>query len=84
MTPLKAFYTLKKKLKLDYEVSYEVTHHGPSLDVPAMFVELGSSENQWSDSKAAEAVAHSAMYAVANFSNLQTIVCSSWHRWNSL
>jgi D-aminoacyl-tRNA deacylase len=31
------------------EVSYEVTHHGPYLDVPAFFVELGSSEAQWAD-----------------------------------
>ncbi len=34
----------------------------------AMFVELGSSEAQWSDCKAAQAVAHSAMHAIANFS----------------
>ncbi len=46
------------------------THHGPSLDVPTMFVELGSSETQWRDSKAAQAVAHSAMHAIANFQNL--------------
>jgi D-aminoacyl-tRNA deacylase len=32
-----------------------------------MFVELGSCSEQWSDSKAAEAVAHSAMSAIANF-----------------
>jgi D-aminoacyl-tRNA deacylase len=50
-----------------YEVSYECTHHGPSLDVPTMFVELGSSMPQWQDLKAAEAVAHSAMTAVATF-----------------
>jgi D-aminoacyl-tRNA deacylase len=33
-----------------------------------MFVELGSSEKQWSDSKAAKAVAYSAMHAIVNFS----------------
>ena len=52
---------------LNYEVSYECTHHGPSLNVPTMFVELGSSPAQWSDLMAAEAVAHSAMTAIANF-----------------
>ena len=65
---LKALLRYKEELSLDYEVSYECTHHGPSLNVPAMFVELGSSPEQWSDSKAAQAVAHSAMYAIANFS----------------
>ena len=53
---------------LDYEVSYECTHHGPSLDAPAMFVELGSSPQQWKDLKAAEVVAHSAAAAVSDCS----------------
>ena len=53
---------------LDYEVSYECTHHGPSLDAPAMFVELGSSPEQWKDMKAAEVVAHSAVAAVSDCS----------------
>lgn len=51
----------RNRLGLDYQVSYECTHHGPSLDVPTMFVELGSSIVQWKDMKAAEAVAHAAM-----------------------
>jgi len=55
----------KEERLLGYEVSYECTHHGPSLDVPAMFAELGSSMVQWRDLKAAEAVAHAAMCAVS-------------------
>ena len=66
-TALKALMHYKEALNLDYEVSFECTHHGPSLNVPAMFVELGSSPAQWSDLRAAEAVAHSAMTAIANF-----------------
>ncbi len=68
-TALKAMCHYKEPLSLvfDYEVSYECTHHGPSLNVPTMFVELGSSPAQWSDVKAAEAVAHSAMTAIATF-----------------
>lgn len=64
---LKALAFYKEKFSLDYEVSYECTHHGPSLNVPAMFVELGSSEKQWNDLKAAEAVAHSAIEAITKF-----------------
>lgn len=56
---------MKEEMKLDYQVSYECTHHGPSLDVPTMFVELGSSPKQWKDSRAAEAVAHATMAAVS-------------------
>ncbi|RLI44487.1 hypothetical protein DRO69_07270 [Candidatus Bathyarchaeota archaeon] len=55
----------KEELELNYQVCYECTHHGPSLDVPAMFVELGSSIKQWKDKKAAEAVARAAMAAVS-------------------
>jgi D-aminoacyl-tRNA deacylase len=64
---LKALATQKEQLSLNYEVSYEVTHHGPSLNAPAMFVELGSSEPQWRDTLAAEAVAHAAMSAIQTF-----------------
>jgi len=56
---------IKEKMRLNYRVSYECTHHGPSLDVPTMFAELGSSPVQWKDLKAAEAVAHAVMYAVS-------------------
>ena len=66
---LRAMVRLREEMGLEYEVSYEGTHHGPSLDVPTMFVELGSSREQWNDSKAAEAVACAAMEAVSRFSD---------------
>jgi D-aminoacyl-tRNA deacylase len=59
---------------LDYEVSYECTHHGPSLDAPAMFVELGSSFEQWKDLKAAEVVAAAATAAIADCSDCSVSV----------
>jgi D-aminoacyl-tRNA deacylase len=64
---LKALSYFKEGMQLDYEVSYECTHHGPSLNAPTMFVELGSSPKQWRDTKAAEAVAHAAMSAIGKF-----------------
>ena len=64
---LKALSYFKEGMQLKYEVSYECTHHGPSLNVPTMFVELGSSPKQWRDAKAAEAVAHAAMSAIGKF-----------------
>jgi len=64
---LKALSYFKEGMQLDYEVSYECTHHGPSLNAPTMFVELGSSPKQWRDAKAAEAVAHAAMSAIGKF-----------------
>lgn len=64
---LKMMIKLKEEKSLNYEVSYEGTHHGPSLDVPTMFVELGSSRIQWGDRKAAETVADASMEAVKKF-----------------
>jgi D-aminoacyl-tRNA deacylase len=52
---------------LAYEVSYECTHHGPSLSVPALFVELGSSVQNWRDQAAARVVADAALAAVKAF-----------------
>jgi D-aminoacyl-tRNA deacylase len=66
-TALKALVHYQNPLLLHYEVSYECTHHGPSLNVPTMFVELGSSEAQWSDIRAAQAVADAAMTAIVEF-----------------
>ncbi len=72
-TALRALTHYKEQLDIfHYEVSYECTHHGPSLKVPTMFAELGSCEEQWADPKAAEAVAHSVMTAVATFSEHQS------------
>ncbi len=71
---LKAMVYFKEEMWLDYEVSYECTHHGPSLNVPTMFTELGSSIKQWNDFKAAEAVAHAAMKSISAFGNSKATV----------
>ena len=60
---------LANERSLNYEVSYECTHHGPSLDAPAMFAELGSTPKQWKDTKAAEVVADAAVAAVSDCSS---------------
>jgi len=64
---LKALVDARDELKLPYKVSLEATHHGPTkLIVPVTFVEVGSSPQQWRDTKAAEAVARAIMGAAAN------------------
>jgi D-aminoacyl-tRNA deacylase len=47
-----------------YRVSYEVTHHGPTgLSHPSFFVEIGSTEKEWTDQAAGKAVAESVLSA---------------------
>lgn len=50
----------------DYDVCLEVTHHGPTLDVPLIFIEIGSSEAQWKDVEAGKVVANAMKDIVEN------------------
>lgn len=56
----------KDQKGLKFDVSFECTHHGPSLDVPAMFLEIGSTDEEWGNRAAAEAVAKATLEAVRN------------------
>jgi len=42
---------------LDFEIVNEVVHHGPYLEKPVFFIEIGSSEKQWSIKEAGAAIA---------------------------
>lgn len=42
---------------LPFEISFEVTHHGPYLETPSLFVEIGSDENMWDHEGAGRAIA---------------------------
>jgi D-aminoacyl-tRNA deacylase len=41
----------------DFSLSLEVTHHGPILDVPSLFIEVGSTEPYWPNETAAKLLA---------------------------
>jgi D-aminoacyl-tRNA deacylase len=56
---------LAKHCPEGYRVSYEVTHHGPTaLHLPSFFVEIGSTEKEWTDPVAGRAVAEAVLNAV--------------------
>ena len=44
----------KADLGEHFDVSLEVTHHGPWLDVPCLFIEVGSTSDTWGHQGAAE------------------------------
>ena len=46
-----------KKANTYHTVCFEVTHHGPYLEVPTLFIEVGSNEEEWNNKKPAEIVA---------------------------
>ncbi len=50
------FEKLNKNIKehdlRNYKVTLECTHHGPLIDKPCIFIEIGSTENEWRDIRA--------------------------------
>jgi D-aminoacyl-tRNA deacylase len=61
---------IKKNLQptdLKYQVCYEVTHHGPFLKIPTLFVEVGSTEIQWQQKEPAFIIASSLLELLAKY-----------------
>jgi D-aminoacyl-tRNA deacylase len=60
------FLILNEKAKnSEYKVSMEVTHHGPYMEKPCCFIEIGSGEEQWQDKNAAKIIAQSVQQAIS-------------------
>jgi D-aminoacyl-tRNA deacylase len=52
----------------DFSLDMEVTHHGPTtLDIPLIFMELGSSKQEWVIKEAGELVANAIVNAVFKY-----------------
>ena len=56
----------------DFDLSLEVTHHGPHLEVPCLFIEVGSTEATWGHRGAAQVLAKVAR------EGLLTVGSSAW------
>ena len=49
---------LAEKKGMNYDITLEVTHHGPTeLSVPSLYAEIGSTENEWKDTDAGDITA---------------------------
>ncbi len=58
---------IKQKYDLNYEVSMEATHHGPYVETPSIFIEIGSTETEWKDAEAGELIAEAIIEAIKSF-----------------
>ncbi len=63
----KTLNSINKKTDSEYQVTLEATHHGPFLETPSLFIELGSSEEEWYDQSGAEIIAKSIVKAIETF-----------------
>ncbi|MEK6983572.1 MAG: D-aminoacyl-tRNA deacylase [Nanoarchaeota archaeon] len=48
----------------NYELTMEATHHGPYVEKPAVFVEIGSTDKEWNDKLNGEITAKTVMNAL--------------------
>ena len=56
-----------------YDSILEVTHHGPLIDKPCCFIEIGTTISEWQDEKAGEIIARTIKKAIETFSNKKFI-----------
>jgi len=50
-----------EQAKLYHKVCFEVTHHGPYMKIPTLFVEIGSNEEEWEKFEPAKIIAKSVL-----------------------
>lgn len=54
-------------LDKDYAVTLEATHHGPLIDKPCIFIEIGATETEWNDRRAGFVVAKTIDDTIKNY-----------------
>jgi len=79
------FIELNNNVKEPYEVTMEATHHGPFMEKPLLFVELGSNEKYWEDKNGGFMVAKSVIGAIKKYNdNSSTIIKNSIKNENNI
>ncbi len=51
----------------EYKLTLEATHHGPLIEKPCVFVEIGSTENEWKNKKAGFVIGKAISEAMKGF-----------------
>lgn len=64
------FQELNKNILDEWTATLECTHHGPYIEKPCLFIEIGSSEKEWPDKKAGKAIAETIKNAIEKINNL--------------
>jgi len=73
----------KKKLK-DFEIEIEATHHGPFLEKPCMFIEIGSSEREWKNPESGKLIAETILKIIENKKNFKSCVVLGGGHYNQV
>lgn len=62
-----AFLELNKLAKDKFNISTEQVHHGPYLEKPSVFIEIGSTEKEWNDKERGEIIAKTIFNTLNNY-----------------
>ncbi len=74
-TALLTLDTARDAMKLNYAVTLEATHHGPTeLGIPTLFVEIGSTEKEWNDMGAGAAASEAIWKAATGPAKAKVVV----------
>ena len=60
-----------KKTGINYKVTLECTHHGPLIEKPCVFIEIGSTETEWNDRRAGFIIAKTIKDTIEEFKENQ-------------
>ena len=59
--------TAKEHDLRDYKITLECTHHGPLINKPCLFIEVGSTETEWNDRRASFVLARTIIKTIKEF-----------------
>lgn len=59
--------TRESGLDSKYQITMEATHHGPLIDKPCVFIEIGATQTEWEDRRAGFIVAKTIIEAMKEF-----------------
>lgn len=62
-----------ERFNLGWDVTLEVDHHGPTCDLPIIYVEIGCTEKEWNDKHAGKIIAEAVLNATENEKKYETV-----------
>jgi len=68
--------------EIKHEITLEATHHGPYLEKPTFFIELGSQESNWNNKEAANVIAKTIINILSDNNELKSTVVLGGSHYN--
>lgn len=56
--------------EIKFNVTFEATHHTPVLELPMTFIEIGSTENEWTNEFCGEIIAYTIQKSISEYNDI--------------